>query len=487
MNKHHQRRRARARGYPGPAGGYATWVETPAIYRGTSVQVCGLWPFGTGSATPTIGVPMGRHLITGNTICFDPQSWYTRTHLINTPSVFIVGEPGMGKSTAIRRMVLGMCAQGTIPLILGDLKPDYAALIKALGGQVIQVGPAGDRINPLDVGAWHTITATGRTADKIQANVIDRRTHMVSALITLIRNAPVTPDEASILTAAIRHGTATEPVAGKQLVLSDLIGIIRAAPPAIRTVTTFDDDFDRDAYDTDTLALQKSLRALVHGPLGSMVDGPTTMPIDLDTPAVCIDMSSLDDSDQLRTAACLLSAWSYGFALVDAAHLRTDLGLAPQRNFMVVLDEAWRALRAGHGLVDKVDILTRLNRNKGSSLVMASHGMADLEALPTEHDRAKAKGFADRSAVLMIGPSTEAELDKLSDVRPLSKAERTEVLSWTAPESWTGSHESVGRGNFLIKVGSRPGIPVHLVPTAIEKQLGNTDARFDMSGKAGAP
>src|SRR5262249_44726566 len=32
----------------------------------------------------------------------------------------------------------------------------------------------------------------------------------------------------------------------------------------------------------------------------------------------------------------------------------------------------------------------------------------------------------------------------------------------------------VGRGNFLTKVGSRPGIPVHLEPTEVEKLLGNT-------------
>jgi hypothetical protein len=67
-------------------------------------------------------------------------------------------------------------------------------------------------------------------------------------------------------------------------------------------------------------------------------------------------------------------------------------------------------------------------------------------------------------------------------VRPLSSAERREVLSWSAPPSWTAAEGStiVGRGNFLIKVGSRPGIPVHLEPTEIEKQLGNTDFRWTM-------
>lgn len=41
------------------------------------------------------------------------------------------------------------------------------------------------------------------------------------------------------------------------------------------------------------------------------------------------------------------------------------------------------------------------------------------------------------------------------------------MLSWAAPPSWAGDGRGtvVGRGNFLIKVGGWPGIPVHLEPT----------------------
>src|SRR5688500_18027580 len=81
-------------GYAGPGGGRLSYVEAPMEYRGTTVQVCGMWPFGTGSTTPMIGVPMGRHLYTGATVCFDPISWYTRARLINNPSVYIESEPG---------------------------------------------------------------------------------------------------------------------------------------------------------------------------------------------------------------------------------------------------------------------------------------------------------------------------------------------------------------------------------------------------------
>ncbi|GAA0710911.1 ATP/GTP-binding protein [Dactylosporangium roseum] len=474
-------RRPTRTGYAGPGGGRHSWIEAPTEYRGTTVQVCGLWPFGTGSATPMVGVPIGRHLYTGATVCFDPISWYTRARLINNPSVFIESEPGMGKSTAVRRMVLGLTARGVTPLILGDLKPDYAALVAALGGQVIRVGPGLDRINPLDAGPWRDVLsrADAKAAAQIRAVVADRRLNMLLALATLARRGPVGADEATVMAAALRYLGERE--GDEQPVLSDVVRVIRDAPPEVRAVTLWHRDSDIPRYQDDTANLQRTMLALLHGALGSTFEGQTTVPIDFDTPAVCVDISSIDESDELRTAAALLTTWSYGFGKVEAAHRMADLGLAPPRTFFAVLDELWRALRVGHGLVDRADALTRLNRQKGTGVAFITHTLADLEALPTLEERAKARGFADRAAVLMIGPSSDQELDSVAKVRPLSEAERAEVLSWSAPPSWDAhDNDIVGRGNFLIKVGSRAGIPVHLEPTDIEKRLGNTDFRWAM-------
>lgn len=44
-------------------------------------------------------------------------------------------------------MILGLAVHGVTPLIFGDLKPDYAQLVAALGGQVLRGGPGLDRIN----------------------------------------------------------------------------------------------------------------------------------------------------------------------------------------------------------------------------------------------------------------------------------------------------------------------------------------------------
>ena len=86
-------------------------------------------------------------------------------------------------------------------------------------------------------------------------------------------------------------------------------------------------------------------------------------------------------------AAALLACWSTTFASVEIAHTLADEGLAPRRNYFVVLDELWRALRAGADMVDRIDSLTRLNRRDGVGQAMITHTMSDLDALATESER----------------------------------------------------------------------------------------------------
>ncbi|MGY1437066.1 hypothetical protein [Streptomyces reniochalinae] len=114
---------------------------------------------------------------------------------------------------------------------------------------------------------------------------------------------------------------------------------------------------------------------------------------------VCFDISNVDDSETLLQAAALLSCRSYGFGAVSAAQALADAGLEPQCNYFLVMDELWRVLQAGRGLVDRLNALTRLDRQRGVGLAMVTHTIGDLFALPTEEDRIKAKGFVERSGM----------------------------------------------------------------------------------------
>ncbi|MCF3960252.1 ATP/GTP-binding protein [Streptomyces fuscigenes] len=469
------------RGWPGPGGGTVGYVDPAPEWRGTTVQVCGLWPFGAGAGTPMVGVPLGRDLDSGATVCCDPVSWFTRTGLLASPSMFVLGRPGLGKSTAVRRMALGLSGYGVHPLIFGDLKPDYTDLIRAIGGQVISLGRGRGSLNVLDPGESVHAAArlTGSARDRLLADVHGRRLHMVSALITILRSAPPTDREETILSAALdvlddRHRDGRVPLLG------DLVQVLKDAPEPVRSVALDRGDLTR--YRDITESLEASLTALLgNGRLGGTFAAPTTEAMKLDRP-VCFDISGIDDSEVLLQAAALLSCWSYGFGAVSAAHALADAGLEPRRNYFVVMDELWRVLQAGRGLVDRVNALTRLDRQRGVGLAMITHSLDDLLALPTEEDRTKARGFVERAGMVVCAGLPPAEMPQLAQVVELSEAEQRLLVDWSTPPAWDGAggrrSDPPGLGNFLIKVGNRPGIALHVDLTEAELAVNDTNKRW---------
>lgn len=470
-------RRPGARGWPGRGGGAQLRVDPAPEWRGTTVQVCGLWPHGVGSGTPTKGVPVGRDLHSGATVCCDPISWFQRAGLISNPSMFVLGQPGLGKSTIIRRIVLGLAGYGVMPLIFGDLKPDYVDLIRALGGQVITLGRGRGHLNPLDPGdslsAAQRLTGDARRA--LLADAHGRRLHMLSALITILRREPPTDREETVLAAALdvldqRHTGVP--------VLGDLVRLLREAPEPVRQAALDRGSLDR--YHALTEHLESSLDSLAvgRGLLGDMFAHPTTVAMRLDAP-VCFDVSGIDDSEVHLQAAALLSCWSYGFGAVSVAHALADAGLAPDRTYFMVLDELWRVLRASSGLVERVDVLTRVQRTRGVGTAMITHSMRDLLALPSEADRQKAAGFVERSGMVVCAGLPRDEMPRLQQVVDLSAIEQQRLTEWSTPPGWdTAATEPPGRGNFLIKVGGRPGITMHVDLTPAELAVNDTNKRW---------
>jgi DNA helicase HerA-like ATPase len=426
-----------------------------------------------------VGVPLGRNLLTGATLCCDPISWFQRANLISNPSTFVLGMPGLGKSTAVRRMALGLSGFGVNPMVFGDLKPDYVDLIEAMGGQVIQLGRGRGALNILDPGEAIEVSArlTGAARQQVVADAHGRRVTMVGALLTIIRSAPPTDREETIVDRALRilddrHDGVP--------ILADLLQVIREAPEDLRHVALDRGDLDR--YRDITDGLEASLIGLVDGGrLGDIFNRPTAVPMRRDRPVV-FDVSSIDDSEMDLQAAALLACWSYGFGAINVAHALADAGLEPQRNYFVVLDELWRVIRAGRGMVDRVDALTRLNRQRGVGMAMISHTMADLMSLPDEHDRAKARGFVERAGMVICGGLPQSEMPRLNEAVRMSRAEEQMVNGWSTPPSWdphSGREaEPPGRGKFLVKVGGRPGIPFQVALTDVEKAVNDTNKRW---------
>jgi hypothetical protein len=390
-------------------------------------------------------------------------------------------------STIIRRMALGLAGYGIQPLVLGDLKPDYKDLIEALGGQVIELGRGRGHLNVLDPGESRqaALRLTGSARQAIQADAHGRRQTMVSALISIMRAAPPSDREETIIDEALK--VLDERHQGTP-VLRDLLQVVQEAPDRVRDVAL--DRGSMDRYREITEGLEASLIGLVGGGrLGEIFSEQTDHPMAMDRPVV-FDVSNIDDSETNLQAAVLLACWSYGFGAVAVAQALADAGLEPRRHYFVILDELWRVLRAGRGLVDRVDALTRLNRQRGVGMAMISHTMSDLLALEHSEDRMKAKGFVERSGMVICGGLPRAEMENLTAVVPLSDEEQNMLIGWQDPPAWdpaTGEEAAPpGRGNFLVKVGGRPGIPVHVALTSVEREINDTNKLWK-TGADGRP
>jgi hypothetical protein len=148
----------------------------------------------------------------------------------------------------------------------------------------------------------------------------------------------------------------------------------------------------------------------------------------------------------------MLCTWAHGHALVDAAAAVAARHGTRPRPTLAVMDELWRALRGAPGLVEHADSLTRLNRAKGMATIMVTHSLADLDALPTEEDRAKARGLAERCAITVLAALPPRELDRVREIIPLTGPERDLVTSWSAPESW----QPAARHPAAASTSSRP-------------------------------
>jgi hypothetical protein len=85
--------------------------------------------------------------------------------------------------------------------------------------------------------------------------------------------------------------------------------------------------------------------------------------------------------------------------------------------------------------------------------------------------------------MVICGGLPASEMPLLTSAIPLSRQEQQKLISWQDPPAWDSRGLDVdppGRGKFLIKVGGRPGIPVQIGLTSIEKNdgLNDTDTRW---------
>ncbi|GHI04641.1 ATP-binding protein [Streptomyces cellostaticus] len=472
-------------GWGGRFSGRAPVEDPGTVYTGPSTQAGAIYPFLLGSGLPPRGVPVGRDVLTGELVCVDPSGWTGR--LTTNPGVWVMSQPGAGKSALVKRICLVYAAYGHMPVVPGDVKGEYTQIISELGGSVVRIGDGSGRINPLDSGPLKD-RVQGLSTEKRQAllDVLNgRRLETLVALLSTKHGLgrPANEIERSALDTAVQVASAAQD-SGHDPVVKDVIDVLRAAPEELRTKLAA----DGSVYQDLTRSVVAGLDNLIGGPLKGLFDGPTTTPLDISAPAVSVDISPLRARGNDVVSAGMIATWAYTYSSIDSAR---SIGLM-DRKLVLPMDEMWRALRSGPGLVDAMDAISRLNRTTDDVTIYVTHSLLDVEALPTEMDRAKARGLMDRCDTWVLGASTEEELRRVTGKRQLTEQERMMIASWASATS-TGldidatygddgeqrpEEESVrhpGRGKYLIKIGTRPGIAAALELTGTEQRLYKTD------------
>jgi type IV secretory pathway VirB4 component len=436
------------------------------VFRGSTGQVQGLYPWLHGAGVPAAGAYIGVDCLSGGAFACHPVEWLRRG-LITNPNLLVTGVPGAGKSATLKALAVRLAAYGVKTLVAGDLKNEYAPLARAFGTAPVELGPGlPARLNPLDAGPLGEHLPAGAAALAARlADIHRRRITLLAALLEMRLGRPLTPTEEAALSLALRHATgqAAGATALAEPTIPELWLLLRDPPPGMAAEMRAGSparlrEMIRPAAD--------ALGIMVAGSLSDLFDGPTTVRPDFDAPIQTLDLSRIDNRDDTiaMTLACV-STW---------AQAAIDQPGGPVR--MVIRDELWRALRIP-AMIRKVDSDLRMSRAYGTIQVLATHRLADFDAT--------AAGSSEAAIARNLIASCDVRICLAQDTRPLQMTRDAIGLTDTEAAhiaSWSG--EQLGRG--LWKIGRAASHIVQLILTPAERQLYWTNQRMQLATRDSA-
>jgi hypothetical protein len=451
-----------ARGWARPFAGRAPLIPAVPTFRGSTGQVQGLYPWLYGPSMPPVGAYIGVDCIDGGSFTCHPIEWLHRGYITN-PNMIITGVPGAGKSATIKAIALRLMRYGVKAFVPGDIKNEYAPLARALGVEPVELGPGlPARLNPLDAGPLgRNLPSDPELLRERLDEIHRRRITLLSSLITMRLGRDLTPTEEAALSLAIQHASG-QAVGNTDLIdptIPDVWGLLRDPLPEMA--------LDLRVRDLDVDELREMIRPaadalgnMVQGSLSGLFDRPTTVRMDFDAWIQTVDLSRIDGRGDETVALTLAGVSSWGQAAID------DPG-GPVR--LVIRDELWRAMRIP-AMIRKVDSDLRLSRNQGTIQLLATHRLADFEAVGPA-------GSAEVAIARNLIASCDVRICLRQDTEPLAMTR--EVIGLTDTEcahiaSWSG--EQIGRAVW--KVGRTASRVVQVVLHPDERALYYTNERM---------
>lgn len=489
-------------GFYGTNGGAWGQVPQPPRWFSTSVQACGIYPFGVGTGRPVDGSPLGRDMQTGSAICTDHDALY-RANIISSPSAFLFGLNGNGKSSTAQTLLGGQVGRGLTPAIFDPIKGEHVPWIESLGGTVFSIGPrARHQLNLMSPGPLGLAAKQigGRVGAELLVLARAKSIDLVKLCVKINRGAqePVTDIEETAIEAIV--DTILERTGPSDLAVT--ADLLRAFEQTSDLMLSRTGQPNREAFQERFRRLGETLRSLMTGQMGQMLSGTSSVEFDPGNPGgFCFDTSSIGQGNTKLLSAAMLSTWSLGMDAIDAHWELAQHELAKEAEayangeryeakvrwggYTSLTDEFWYPIRFCEGMVDLVDGLSRTNRSVGTAELKISHSPKDLLSLRNADDREKAKGFIERSGLLMLMALSRDDLRDLAKVRSLTPAEIDLVAGFNRASSWKGHRRlkgtkgaPPGAGKVLLKISERVGIPVQMLRTQTQMRLHDTDTRY---------
>lgn len=415
------------------------------FHRGTTAHVSSVYPFSVQRSLGYRGSYVGIDLLAGGAeFCWDPFEAYN-AGIATNPNVWVLGEPGNGKSALVKSLLWRQAATYGEPgtrrwLSIADPKGEYATLAELLGLKTIKLVPGGStRINPLAYGPHRVPERAGHSREPAD---------MCASLLATVLRRELTQFEDALLFAAVSDAMSEASRAEPTLI--DVARLLSDPTESMgtslrRTPSELPTESSTIIYALDKL-LSRSLRG--------MFDGPSTVGPLWDGPGLVLDLSAVPlDSEALPLVMTAAAGWLQ--QLISAP--------GPQR--IQVIDEAWALLRSHH-TASYLQRCAKLGRAFGVANICITHRASDLAAQADD-----GTAIAKIAGGLLADAATRVILRQAPDQL---EAARTH-FGLSRPEA-----DIVGqltRGRALWKISDQVAVVQHTVcPREVE--LCDTDGRM---------
>jgi hypothetical protein len=300
------------------------------------------------------GVIIGREVYSGKGYVYDPFQLYGQQ--LPAPHWLVLGESGNGKSALEKTYVLRQLRFRDRQVVVLDAQGEdgvgeWNLIARALGVQPIRLDPharggEGIRLNPLDP----AITSTGQLA-------------LLRTIVEVALGRQLDERSGYALKAAHAQVRADASAAAGQPILHDVVDALREPRPVAAQEMNIELDDVREWGLDVALVLDR----LVDGDLAGMFDGPTTEGIDLDSPLIVFDLSTIDrNSIAMPILMAIVGVW------LEHSWLRPD-----RRKRIFLVEEAWHIINEP-SVAQLFQRLLKFGRRLGLSFVAVVHHLSDV-------------------------------------------------------------------------------------------------------------